>query len=165
MSSIRTIVAVALVLCALQAASAAEPEEILPQPWDTAPCVSHPDMDLVAFEFAYLVFSRTYTPHPLDTFIPKGLEIKNYPAKFTPIQGEYPNGKPSAEWSYKLPIKVPYPEPGFDRWAGDSGFGRGLIKTSPCRVQDPTGRWWIVMRTKNGSLEYYDLLAFYPVEK
>jgi hypothetical protein len=126
-------------------------------------------MDLAAYVAAYSAagYNGYATPSPANQFVPKGLVIKNGPAKFTTLHppGSEIRGSVPA---YVLPIRDDDDAPLTDdsyKWQGNVFFPNGEVATSPCRVRDPSGKWWLVLRDDDGSLNYHNFDRFKPFKK
>jgi hypothetical protein len=117
---------------------------------DVAPCKSHPTMTLL--NYLAQAYDETYPDGTIQKRLPdadyrmlapKGLKIDNRPAPFFASDG----------------VASEYPLPAHENEFASTGGYRFLGKfMSPCRVQDPDGRWWVVVRHRTD-------LGYIPSEK
>jgi hypothetical protein len=165
----KLVLGVAGAICFFAGAIGAAERSPQPAKSDSAPCRSHPEMDLAAYAVIYSREPDIYykTPSPANQFVPKDVVIENKPIKFTtlhepgdPIRGSVP--------AYVLPIRDPDEGPytmDSDAWKNSTFFPNGEVETSPCRVRDPSGKRWLVLRNSEGVLEYYNFDRFKPSRK
>jgi hypothetical protein len=110
----------------------------------TDACVNHAEMTLPDYvrsaqdkDYGVGKVEKVLPRGAYRTLVPKGLKIENGPVEYFVAAWISRNG--------------PLPDDTFNQ----GNFKQGYNFTSPCRVQDPSGRWWAVYRI--GTLEYVRL--------